>query len=262
MELLERLVEWAQAGLQESEEARSYLQGRGASAEQWARHRLGFARGEFDPDPSEDPFHSEACFDKDRRHLRCDTCRFRLWSSEWVEDDDGGKKQVVCGRMHGSVVLPLTSYSGVLVGVQTRSITEKVFDNFVLNRRPEGYAFGLGAAVHHMWGTRSACVVESPFDQMLMERLAVPWTMALITSSVNRDQMNFLKRFVKRIYWCGDLDKAGRDGLESLIQYHGSEFDIVDVKYPRTQDKDKDPGDFWRRAGDKKFSEHFRKAML
>lgn len=262
MGLLERLTEWAQAGLQESEEARAYLQGRGASSEQWTRHKLGFAAGEFDPEPKEDPFHSEACFDKERRNLRCDTCRFRLWASEWTEDDDGCKKQVVCGRMRGSVVLPLTSYSGALVGVQTRSITEKSFDNFVLNRRPEGYAFGLGTAVHHMWGTRSACIVEGPFDQMLIERLVCPWVLALTTSSINRDQMTFLKRFVKRICWCGDLDKAGRDGLEALLHYHGSEFDIVDVKYPRIKDKDKDPGDFWRHVGDRKFAEHFRKAML
>ena len=261
MGLLERLTEWAQAGLQESEEARAYLQGRGSSAEQWVRHRLGFAHGEFDPEPSEDPFHGESCFNKERRDLRCDTCRFRMWASEWVDNDDGGKTQVLCGKIRGSVVLPLTSYSGTLIGVQTRSITEKVFDNFVLSRRPEGYAFGLGTAVHHMWGTRSAAIVEGPFDQMLIERLVCPWVIAITTSALGRDQMNFLKRFVKRVYWCGDLDKAGRDGLASLIQYHGTDFDIVDVKYPRLQDKDKDPGDFWRRAGDRKFSDHFRKAM-
>lgn len=262
MEFLERLVDWAHSGLSESDEARLYLQGRGSSKDQWVRHRVGFIHGEFDPEPKDDPFHSEACFNKEKKHLRCDTCRFRLWSSEWVEDEDGQKKQIPCGRIRDAVVLPLTSYSGALVGIQTRSIVAKEFDNFVLNRRPEGYAFGLSSAVHHIWATKSASIVEGPFDQQIMERLVTPAVFALTTSSIGKDLMTFLKRFVKRIYWCGDLDRAGRDGLESLIQWHGSEFDIVDVKYPRVQQKDKDPGDFWSRVGDQKFSDHFRRAML
>lgn len=259
---LERLVDWAHAGLMDSDEARLYMQGRGSSEEQWVRHRIGFIRGEFDPDPKDDPGHSETCFNREKKNQRCDTCRYRMWSSEWGEDDDGAKTQTVCGRINNCVVLPLTSYAGTLVGIQTRSIVDKDYDNFVVGRRPEGYAFGLSSAVHHVWTTQSACVVEGPFDQQVMERLVTPAVIALTTSSIGKDLMTFLKRFVKRIYWCGDLDAAGRDGLSSLRQWHGDGFDIVDVNYPRIEPKDKDPGDYWKRVGDKKFAEHFRRIML
>lgn len=261
MEFLERLVDWAHAGLQESDEAQSYLRGRGSSSEQWTRHRMGFVQGDFDVDPKQDPGHTGHCFEKDRTGPRCDSCRYRIWSSEWIEDEDKPKEQIVGRRIRGSIVLPLTSYSGALVGFQTRSIAEKNYDNFVLNRRPEAYAFGLGPAVHHAWGNKSIFAVEGPFDHQLIERLVSPSVMALTTSSINQLQMGFLKRFVKRIFWCGDLDKAGRDGLASLLQYHGSDFDVVDVKYPRIQEKDKDVGDYWRRVGDDKFAAHFRRIL-
>jgi DNA primase len=262
MEFLERLVDWAHSGLQESDAAKEFLRGRGSSAEQWVRHRIGYFHGEFDPEPDKDPFHGRGCFDKEKKHLRCDTCRFRLWASEWTEDDDGNRKQVLCGRVRGSVVLPLTSYSGALVGFQTRHIKDKVYDNFMLSRRPEAYGFGLGSAVHHLWATKSVAICEGPFDDLVLERLVTPAVFALTTSSINQPQMTFLKRFVKRIFWCGDLDRAGRDGLDSLLHWHRSEFDIVDVSYPRVQPKDKDPGDYWWQVGDRKFADHFRRVMV
>ncbi len=256
---LEHLVDWAHAGLQSSDEGRLFLQGRGSSEEQWSRHRIGFIHGEFDPDPKDDPGHSDSCFIKEKKHLRCDTCRFRMWATDWSADDDSRQ---VCGRIRNSVVLPLTSYSGALVGIQTRSIVEKDYDNFVVSRHPEGFAFGLSTAVHHIWNTRTATLVEGPFDQQVVERLVTPGVIGLTTSAVGRTLMTFLKRFATRIYWVGDLDQAGRDGLKSLREWHANDFDIVDVNYPRIQPKDKDPGDFWKRVGDKKFAEHFRKVLL
>lgn len=259
---LEHLVDWAHSRLSESDAAREYLHGRGSSEEQWVRHRIGFVQGEFDPDPKDDPYHSDACFTKEKKHLRCDTCRFRLWASEWSDDDDGVRQQRVCGRIANCVVLPLTSYSGSVVGIQTRSIVEKSYDNFVVSRRPEAYAFGLSSAVHHVWNTKEVVLVEGPFDHQVVERLVTPSVIALTTSAVGKDLTTFLKRFVTRVYWCGDLDQAGRDGLYSLREWHGSAFDIIDVSYPRLHPKDKDPGDFWKRVGDRKFADHFRKAMI
>lgn len=261
MEFLERLIDWAHAGLHESDEAQDYLRGRGSSAEQWTRQRIGYVHGDFDVEPKIDPGHSDNCYSKERTGPRCDSCRYRLWSSEWLEEEGKPKEQLIGRRIRGSIVLPLTSYTGALVGFQTRSITEKNYDNFVLNRRPEAYAFGLGPAVHHVWNSKSVWVTEGPFDHQVIERLVTPNVMALTTSSLGVLQMGFLKRFVRRIFWCGDLDKAGRDGLASLLQYHGSDFDIVDVKYPRVREKDKDPGDFWRRVGDDKFAAHFRRIL-
>lgn len=259
---LETFIDWAHAGLSESDDAQNYLLGRGSSSEQWARHRIGYVHGEFLVDVKEDPAHGEDCFDKEKRHKRCDSCKFRAWSTLHEEDAEGNVKHYPGRRIIGHIVLPLTTYSGSVVGFQIRSVTEKSYDTFILNRRPEAYAFGLGTAAHHIWASGSAWPVEGPFDYLVMERLVTPASFALTTSSLNVLQTRFLMRFAKRVYWCGDLDQAGRDGLESLRKWHMNDFDaIVDVKYPKLQPKDKDPGDFWRRAGDKKFAEHFRRMM-
>jgi DNA primase len=259
---LERLIDWAHLELLESEEAQSYLRSRGSSQEQWVRHRIGYISGEFDVDPEKDPKHSDACFDREKKHLRCDSCRYRLWSSEWSEKKDDDDKEILFGkRIVGHIVLPLTTYSNSLVGFQIRSLREKVYEDFLLSHRPEAFAFGLGFAVHHVWKNGYVFLVEGPFDHQVFERLVDPAVIALTTNSVNASQMTFLKRFVNKIYWCGDLDKAGRDGLNKLIQHHGSEFNIIDVSYPRVKLKDKDIGDFWKSVGDVKFADHFRRII-
>ncbi len=123
---LDRFLDWAHAGLQDDDDAQAYLHGRGISSEQWARHKLGFTHGDFDVDPSEDLMHCSDCSDREKKHLWCDVCRFRNWSSVWESEEEGSPKIRRAGRrILGSVVFPLTSYSGVIIGFQIRSIREK-----------------------------------------------------------------------------------------------------------------------------------------
>jgi DNA primase len=158
----------------------------------------------------------------------------------------------------GGVVFPLTSYSGQIVGFQVRSLERKEYDTFALKRRPEGYFFGIGPNMESIWASREICLVEGPPDQLVVERLIRPDVVALTTAGAGTLQMKFLRRFVRRIYLCLDLDKAGRDGVNNFIQQHGSEFDLVNVKYPRLHEKDKDPGDLWKRVGDSAYKRYFK----
>lgn len=256
---VQEFVDWAHLQLQDSEEAQAYLRGRGVSKEQWARHKLGFVGGEFDVDPASYPGHGEDCKNWEKKHLWCDACHYRSWSSVWEAPAEGERKvQHVGRRIKGGVVFPLTSYSGQTVGFQIRSLERKEYDTFALKRRPEGYFFGIGPNMESIWSSREIVLVEGPPDQLVIERLVRPDVVALTTAGAGTLQVRFLRRFVKRIYLCLDLDKAGRTGIASFIQQHGSGFDIVDVKYPRLHEKDKDPGDLWKRVGDQSFRRYFK----
>ena len=259
---VDQFVDWAHQGLLESEEAQSYLTGRGVSRDQWSRHRLGFISGDFDVDPGACPGHSDVCSDWEKKHLWCDACRYRRWSSTWEQPEGGDRKvQIVGRRLHGCVVFPLTSYSNTSIGFQIRSITKKEYDTFALQRRPEGYFFGCQMNFQEVWATKEVVLVEGPGDHLIVERLAAPNVLGLTTSGLSKSQLRYLRRFVKRVYMCLDLDVAGRNGVKTFIERNGSDFDIVDVKYPRVGPNDKDPGDLWRRVGDDRFRSVFHKAL-
>lgn len=261
--LLESFVSWAHDCLGYSDEADRYLTGRGVLDPQRKRHRLGWIPDDYVVEPSRDPEHGEDCLDWEKKPLWCDTCRFRMWSTKWVESEEGGRKQGLVGRkIVGSIVLPLTSYSGQLVGIQTRSIQDKVYDTFVLKRRPEAYFFGTAAAMDSIWATGECTFVEGSFDHLTFERLVRPNVLAIATSAPGKLQTKFMRRFLKRAYFCFDEDAAGRTGTHNFVVRSDASIDIVDVRYPRLKEDGSDLHDFWRRVGDAKFSEYFKKHYL
>lgn len=259
--LVNNFVEWASSCLLDSEEGISYLTNRGSSKDQWMKHSIGFVGGDYDPDPSLDPSHNHNCSEIDKKHLWCDTCRFRYWSTLREEDEDGRKTQTVGRRILNSVVYPLTSYSGSLVGFQTRSIREKSFDTFLCTRRPEGFFFGTASSVHNIWTTGEVILVEGPSDQLIMERFLNTNVLAITTNSPNINQYKFLLRFTKRVYLCLDLDKAGREGTKNIINKYGSKLDLIDVQYGHQLHRAKDPNDLWKILGDDKFKKHLEKSF-
>jgi DNA primase len=166
--------------------------------------------------------------------------------------------------MAGCVVLPLTSYSGAVVGFQTRSIQGKVFDSFSLSRRPEGYFFGAASNMGPIWSTRKVVVVEGPFDHLVIERLVTRNVVALITNTANRVQTKFFRRFVESVDLLLDKDVAGRDGAESLqAKLQGGpyvrtvKFDVKDPSGARC----KDPNEAWKAMGDVRFSRYFTQLL-
>lgn len=259
---LESFVSWAHACLLESDEADSYLLGRGVAEHQRVRHRLGYVAGDYAISPSLDPGHGEACSDRDRKSAWCDSCRFISWTTKWESPpgEDGGPKVPRVGRkIAGHIVFPLTSYSGSLVGVQVRSIVEKSYDSFFLKRRPEGYFFGTAAAIDSIWARRHAFLVEGPFDHLILERLVSPCTLAVTTSMPGGMQTRFINRFLDRVYLCFDEDKAGRTGTGKFLRSSDLSIDVVDVRYPRVKREGSDLHDFWKKVGDAEFSDYFRR---
>jgi DNA primase len=259
---VDQFVQWANDQLEHSEIAQEYFRGRGISKEQWARHRLGFVGGDFDVDPNSYPGHSDTCSDFEKKRLWCDACHYRSWSSVWEAPEEGARKvQHVGRRIAGSIVFPLTSYSGQTVGFQIRSLERKEYDTFVLKRRPEGYFFGIGPNMESIWASREICLVEGPPDQLVVERLVRPDVVALTTAGAGTFQMRFLRRFVKKIYLCLDRDKAGRDGTQSLIKQCSQDFELVDVNYSHSKGG-KDCNDIWKKIGDDAFRTHMTRAIF
>lgn len=262
MRFLEDFLTWASACLDGDDGARSYLLGRGVSSDQVLRHRLGYVGGEFFPDISLDPGHNSDCGDIDRKPLWCDSCRFLRWSTKWEASEDGGPKVAFPGRrISDSVVFPLTSYSGSVVGLQIRSIVEKDYDTFLVKRRPEGYFFGTSCSVGPIWSRKEAWVVEGPHDHLLLERLVAPNVLALTTSSPGKDQGRFLRRFCDRVNLCLDADSAGRKGVVSFFEHNSLRMGLRDVRYPCRKPKEKDLGDYWRRVGDEAFRQYFQEKI-
>lgn len=254
-----RFIEWAHACLLDSEEAQEYLLSRGVSPDQWERHNIGFTNGVFHPDPKDDIKHNSNCGDKDYKGEWCDTCRYIRWSTKWKKEneDDSKKVPVIGGNIINSIVLPLTTYSGLNIGFQVRSIHEKSYATYCLSRRPEGYFFGVSSSIHSIWSKKSVILTEGPFDHLLIDRLVSNNVLAITTSSPGKTQVNFIRRFADVIYCCLDNDKAGREGFEAISEYL-KEKHIIKLNFPKLKDNDKDVGDFWKRVGDNKFREHFK----
>jgi DNA primase len=259
---VDAFLEWAHHGLMQSERARDYLQGRGISEAQMIAHRLGYTLDDYDVDPARDPGHGEQCSDREKKHLWCDSCHLRSWSSTWEGEEGAPKARCPGRRIRDSVVFPLTSYSGTHVGFQIRHLDRKEYDTFALHRRPEGFFFCNAANIEAIWSSQTAVLVEGPGDHMIYERLVGTNVLGLTTSGAGKLQIRFLRRFAKRIVLALDRDKAGIDGAQSFHNQYATEFDQVStLKYPCLQPKDKDPGDYWKRVGDDRFRDYFKRAL-
>jgi DNA primase len=258
-------LDWANHNLLDNEEAYNYLLGRGVSEDQCKRHKLGFIPECFEIDPAKDSNHDpKVCRDKSQDYLWCDSCRFIRWSSLYIEEGET-KTYKIGQRIVGHIVIPLTDYTGNCVGFQVRSLSNKAYDTFAIRRRPFGYFFGTAPNVHSIWAKKSVILTEGAFDGLLIERLIAPNVLALTTSTIGRSQAVFMHRFVDTVYWCADLDDAGRKGLKSLIYFHGDLINVRDVKYPKIKKKVggmcKDPGEIWKEVGDERFKSIFGKLI-
>jgi len=235
MSFISDFVLWSKSQLSESIEGREYLQGRGASLEQINRHDLGFVDAEWSPEISSDPAHSDGC----EETPVCDSCKFIAWST--------GKSGF---KLIDRVVYPITTYSGRIIGVQTRSVKEKLYDTFVVSRRSEGYFFMASSAFPTMYHSRVVALAEGPSDALIVERMLGIPTLSVLTNSLNANQAKSIIRFADCIVCVLDEDQAGRDGVRRILRDFGREKQVIDVRY---RDRGaKDPADLWLKQGDLK----------
>jgi DNA primase len=248
MDFIESFIQWSHECLKNSDEAKSYLMGRGVSIDQMELHRIGYTGGEFESNPKKDIYHNENCSLKDKKSLWCDSCIYNNWSSDYGVNG---------ARIRGRIVLPLTSLTRKCSGFQTRSIEEKSYDTFISRRNQEALFFGSSVAIDHIWNSSSVILVEGPFDQLIIERLVKKNVLAITTSSISKIQRRAILRFVSRVYLGMDFDSAGREGIESFLKYSDGKFDSTVLRYSSFLSGVKDPNDLWKITGDSKFKLKF-----
>lgn len=238
---LNHFIYWAKENLLNSGEAKSYLSGRGVSEEISLRFDVGFINADYEPSPSLDKYHSDACESENK----CDTCRFLKWSSN--------------SRVKDRIVLPLSTYSGSFVGFQTRSIYEKTYDTFLVTKRPEAYFFGLSPNIQKIWVRDHVILVEGPFDCLVLQRFTDHPVLAITTNSTNEMQSRFLRRYVNNLYLFLDRDTAGRDGGTSIMR-KTPELSHAKLEIPLKY-QCKDVNDMWKKLGDKNFGAEIEKIL-
>ncbi len=253
MKFLDDFVNQCHESLLDSDVATKYLLKRGSTLNQWKKHRIGFVSSPFKAPYWDDRYHSDKCFEKGTHSsLLCDSCRFNRWSSS--HDDLGFE---VSGRILNSIVLPITSYSGTLYGIQCRNLKEKVYNTFTFRHKPEAIFFGIAANIQDIWDTKFAILVEGPFDQLVIDNLLDNRVISLMTNEPNPTQLSFLRRFLNKMVISFDRDKAGNAGFESLSGILSNERILVEkIKYPRVYHKD--IGEYYEEFGSVKFLREFQ----
>jgi len=146
----------------------------------------------------------------------------------------------------GAMLVPMRTMSGSVVGFQGRGIGIKAHRWFVMPYEKFYQPLvGLHFRIDEMLQRRAVVLVEGVFDHMALHGSPVP-VASVGGSIVSRRRVEWLSRFVKRVVFCFDDDKAGRDGANSAInQLRKHEVRATSVSY-----RVGDPNDKLRKYGD------------
>lgn len=196
------------AALASHAEAIAYLRRRGVVDEEFASHQLGMLPGDYT--------------------VQAGTPEFAAWQ-QWY--------------LRGRLLFPITATIGDVVGLQTRALGDKKHQMFYgASREVFAPAYGLGAAADLMYARQQVVVVEGMFDYFAVRRAGVENVIALMTSHSNKTLNRLLGRYCKRVIALLDMDKAGRDGLSSLLWDRS--FEVHAPIYPAN-----DPADLIQMSG-------------
>ncbi len=221
---LDSLVEYSQ-GLME-DEVREALWTRGATNAQIDSYRLGYLDNEL----------PALKYPKD----------FLEWSANGA-------------TLRNMIVLPLTTSSGEIRGLQFRNLNPAIkgYRDYIPYQE-EPVFFGLSQAVSAMWETEQACVVEGAFDLFPVQRQC-PGTVATLTSHVTGELARLLGRFLGTLWVFYDRDSAGFEGTQKMLKSeYRNQFTIQAIRIPKIpkivgEGWIKDPAELWEAWGDERF---------
>lgn len=153
-------------------------------------------------------------------------------------------------RLCGTVVIPITDFTGSTVGIHTRSTTAKEYSIFVTNKgKWSPFFIGAKQAVEHIWASGKANLAEGPFDFFPIVRHAKN-TLCPLGAQVADIQIDGLARVCPEVHCIFDADEGGATGyaeLESRATKRGLYcYNDSIVGVPGC----KDPGAVWEYGGD------------
>lgn len=176
-------------------------------------------------------------------------------------------------KLRGSLVYPLRDGRGGLLGLEARSMTEKLVTQYKLPRAFWNPVFiGLPRAMQRIWEGADIWVGEGLFDIGALEHIIPEHDVVLstMTAKVNSHHVDFFKRFARgTIHMVFDRDEKGRKATEGYVDEETGKrrwgaiesMDRVGIRcrdvYYRCPPGCKDPGDIWEQYG----TEGLRKAF-
>lgn len=175
-----------------------------------------------------------------------------LESRSFLEWCDHGQKLDDC------FVFPLTNTLGEVKGLQFRHV-ERGRGGYMdfMPARDEPVLFGLSQAMPEIWRTGSVWLVEGVFDLYPIQR-TFSNIVSTLTGRVTKQMVTLLRRLVDEVWLAYDMDKTGRETCEKFQRFHGHEFRIKVVDFPRplmpNGKRAKDPSDLWESWGEQRFA--------
>lgn len=170
----------------------------------------------------------------------------------WVSEDKFLFRESSLRKIpKGSLVFSLTSPCLGLVGFCFRTLVAKVYGQVVIPGREVFPRFlGGSRALQEVFHTRSAVVVEGPFDQKALS-LVKPQVLGLGTSVLSNSQKAYFGLLLSMLVVALDSDKGGQLGWEDIK----NELDGVEKLHLRMPYKD--PSKCLIEMGKESFVNHF-----
>ena len=165
-------------------------------------------------------------------------------------------------KLEGHLACPIFSPKGKIVGMEARSIREKVINEFLLGDAAWCPVWlGLTPeAMRRIWGGSDVYVTEGLFDLLPMEWVVPEQDVVLasLRAKLTDKHVEFLRRFCKGwVNMVYDLDEQGRKATHGWTDQNGKyrwgaldalrrvELSCRDVPYSGA----KDPGELWAGGG-------------
>lgn len=219
---LDGLADKASRSALEHKEAVRYMASRGFSADDMAKWGIGYTRVARPP-KSQSPDY------------------------EALKEASYGFK-----GLENRMLIPLRNILGNVNGLQTRTLSEKKYVQFLLSEaKAIGAFFGLREALPSIRDTRRVFVHEGAFNCMAFSK-ALPNSIACLTAFLGRQQYELLTFLVDLVIVVFDQDKAGDIGRYKLVEEYGtSRLEFVSMG-------DSDANELLKVMGEERFVRHVK----
>ncbi|HPA16620.1 MAG TPA: DNA primase [Verrucomicrobiae bacterium] len=258
LDLMERVAQWWHRSLFKDpvgEPARSYLKGRGITAETAREFRLGYAPDGWD---SVIRWAEGAGFAEEA-----------LEAAGLVIRSERGGPRPIYDRFRGRLMFPIQSESGRVIAFSGRVLDPMAKEAKYINS-PETILFTKGKVLYglhlhkrELLDTRQAIVCEGQLDLITCHQAGVRNMVAPQGTAFTEHQARVLKRYADEVVLCFDSDEAGQTAMaRSIPALAGAELPVRVLRLPDEADGSKnDPDSFIRAHSVERFRELAERAV-
>lgn len=204
----------------------AYLVSRGVTLQEIKQYKIGYM-GSFIPNIPPDSLDAEL---------------FNKWL--------GTRGKFVTNR----IVFPIYNELGELKGIETRSLDQRSMDILdpkykkslakAIENLPESsvrykkfylqkekfspFFFGLPKSLESIWEKKEVFLTEGIFDALSLLKI-YPNCISPLTANINEYQIDWLRRYSKKVYLMFDGDKKGKEATEKILKKLGDELYVYSI---------------------------------